>query len=96
MKNNNKIFIFSVLFFLLTTMQLAVAEEIALKPDHPQRYVVQKGDTLWDISNLYLKDPWIWPEVWHINPQVINTHLIFPGDKLSLISVEGQQKVTFV
>lgn len=48
----------------------------------PNRYVVQKGDTLWDISAKFLAKPWHWPEIWQLNPQVRNPHLIFPGDEL--------------
>lgn len=49
---------------------------------HPDRYVVKKGDTLWSISAKFLKQPWLWPEVWQDNPQVKNPHLIYPGDEL--------------
>jgi hypothetical protein len=56
----------------------------ALNPRHPDTYVVQRGDTLWDIASMFLRDPWYWPEIWQINPQVENPHLIFPGDILSL------------
>ena len=55
-----------------------------LNPGHPDAYVVKQGDTLWDIASMFLRDPWYWPEIWQINPQVENPHLIFPGDILSL------------
>jgi hypothetical protein len=51
---------------------------------------VQRGDTLWDIASMFLRDPWYWPEIWQINPQVANPHLIFPGDILSLAYLGGR------
>ncbi len=66
---------------------------IPVAPDAPERYTVQKGDTLWDISAKFLTDPWYWPEIWHINSQVANPHLIYPGDVLALTWVEGQPRV---
>jgi hypothetical protein len=66
---------------------------IPVAPDAPSSYVVQPGDTLWDISAKFLTDPWYWPEIWHINPQVANPHLIYPGDTLALTWVEGQPRV---
>ncbi|HSS62912.1 MAG TPA: LysM peptidoglycan-binding domain-containing protein [Gammaproteobacteria bacterium] len=73
---------------------MAAAETIELKPDHPDRYVVQKGDTLWDIASQFLKEPWLWIDIWEVNPQIENPHLIFPGDEVMLRFVEGQPVVT--
>jgi len=64
-----------------------------LNPDRPDRYVVQPGDTLWGISSLYLRDPWLWPEIWYVNPQVENPHRIFPGDVLALVYVDGKPQL---
>ena len=70
-----------------------VAADVALNPNHPDRYVVVKGDTLWDISAMFLRDPWLWPEVWYVNPQVANPHLIYPGDVLTLVYVDGKPQL---
>jgi hypothetical protein len=66
---------------------------IPIAPDAPERYVVQPGDTLWDISAKFLTDPWYWPEIWYVNPQVANPHLIYPGDVLALTWVDGQPRL---
>ncbi|HSN71307.1 MAG TPA: LysM domain-containing protein [Steroidobacteraceae bacterium] len=69
------------------------ASEIPLAANAPDRYVVQRGDTLWDISRVFLRDPWFWPEIWYVNPQVENPHLIYPGDVLTLVYVDGRPQI---
>jgi hypothetical protein len=68
-------------------------ETIVYEPEYPETYIVQEGDTLWDISTVFLRDPWYWPEIWFKNPQVENPHLIYPGDTLAIIYVGGERKV---
>lgn len=62
----------------------------SLKETAPERYVVKKGDTLWDISGFYLNEPWRWPELWVKNTQIDNPHLIYPGDVILLSFVDGE------
>lgn len=71
-------------------------ESIVYEPEHPQTYIVQKGDTLWDISSHFLRDPWYWPEIWYKNPQVTNPHLIYPGDELAIIYVGGEKRIQLI
>ena len=67
---------------------------VPLAADAPQQYVVKKGDTLWDIAGVFLRDPWYWPEIWYVNPEIQNPHLIYPGDVLNLVWVDGRPRVT--
>ncbi|MEL7312073.1 MAG: LysM peptidoglycan-binding domain-containing protein [Pseudomonadota bacterium] len=68
-------------------------ETVPIADGAPDQYVVKRGDTLWDISQTFLRDPWYWPEIWQVNPQIENPHLIYPGDLLSLIYVDGQPRI---
>jgi LysM repeat protein len=67
---------------------------VELKPGHPVEYVVKKGDTLWDLSQKFLQDAWLWPEIWQLNEQIQNPHLIYPGDVIGLVYKGDQVKVT--
>jgi hypothetical protein len=70
-----------------------VSQAVPLASGAPEEYTVQVGDTLWDIAATFLRDPWYWPEVWYVNPQVENPHLIYPGDVLALVTIDGQQRI---
>jgi hypothetical protein len=80
----------------IISVKSALADIINIKTDAPQTYVVKKGDTLWDISNLFLDQPWLWPELWRNNTQIENPHLIYPGDVLRLRYVDGQPVMEIV
>lgn len=59
-------------------------------------HIVQEGDTLWDISQMYLKTPWKWPMVWANNQEITNPHLIYPNDRVIISRENGKIKITIV
>ncbi|HEX2769092.1 MAG TPA: LysM domain-containing protein, partial [Geobacteraceae bacterium] len=72
---------------LFTAVLVAIVsagfQAVFAQSDEPTIYVIKKGDTLWGLSDRFLKDPYYWPDLWARNPQQItNPHLIFPGQKL--------------
>ncbi len=79
---------------LLASAMLVQAQGLSwdqgLRSDAPDRYTVARGDTLWDISGRFLRHPWQWPEVWQVNPQIRNPHLIYPGDVIYLYDCNGR------
>jgi len=81
---------------LITGMVMVLAHaaeqqgNIALRKDSPQSYTVKEGDTLWEIAARFLEKPWLWPQVWQINPQIQNPDLIYPGDLISLSYQDGK------
>lgn len=84
------------IFHLILVAMLAgaaMAQDVSVRPDHPDEYVVVKGDTLWDIAGKFLEKPWQWPAIWRANPQVANPHLIYPGDRLSLVYIDGKPQL---
>lgn len=85
--------------FPITQKQRSTAKQVAeagvplseLAENAPDVYTVKSGDTLWDISRMYLKSPWRWPELWGMNlDQIRNPHLIFPGQTLHLVKIDGR------
>jgi hypothetical protein len=84
-----------LLGLLLGTMMCAavVAADVELKSSHPESHIVAEGDTLWDISARFLKSPWRWPDIWQVNEQIENPHLIYPGDVIELSFVDGKPQL---
>jgi len=84
-----------IFHLILVTMlaSTAMAQDVSIRADHPDEYVVVKGDTLWDISGKFLEKPWQWPSIWQANPQIENPHLIYPGDRLSLVYIDGKPRL---
>jgi hypothetical protein len=66
---------------------------IPLADNVPDSYVVKRGDTLWGIAKVFLRDPWYWPEIWQVNPKIQNPHRIYPGDTLRLVFIDGQPQI---
>ena len=96
---NNSLRITAVAFvatMVLGSLNAFSQDSAPLAEGAPDEYVVQVGDTLWDIAATFLKDPWYWPEIWYVNPQVENPHLIYPGDVLGLVYIDGAPRVTNV
>ncbi|MFT6736012.1 MAG: hypothetical protein ACJA0G_000136, partial [Kangiellaceae bacterium] len=84
------------LALMCANVVMAVADVLNIKSDAPKTYVVSKGDTLWDISNIFLDKPWLWPELWRNNIQIENPHLIYPGDTLQLRYENGKPVIELV
>jgi hypothetical protein len=88
--------------FPITPQQRSTAQQVAqsgvplseLAPNAPDSYTIKRGDTLWDISKLFLRSPWRWPELWGMNlDQIRNPHLIFPGQILVLEKIDGRARL---
>jgi hypothetical protein len=75
------------------TLMSAQAQTLQLSRNAPATYTVKEGDTLWDISSIFLEEPWRWPEIWQANSTISDPDLMYPGDTLSLVYVDGSPRV---
>ena len=82
MKNLIKIFFIAIFFIAFNKAYLAGQLHSATSDD--EFYTVKKGDTLWDISEMFWDDPFKWPELWELNPFIANPHLIYPDESLNM------------
>ena len=84
----------AIFIVLLVVFAPVLSAQSILKNDYPNEYIVKKGDTLWDISAVFLKSPWLWPQIWQHNSQISNPHLIYPDDIIYLRYRNGQPYLT--
>ena len=89
-----RLLILAVLLLAALVAGQAVAQGAGIRDSAPQQYLVRKGDTLWGIADMFLEEPWLWPEVWDVNPQIDNPHLIYPGDTIYLSYVDGRPRLS--
>jgi len=94
-----KISKFSAVTITVAATLLSCGISFAASQHEPTVYVIKKGDTLWGLSDRFIKDPNYWPEMWAQNPEKIhNPHFIYPGQRLRIypdrIEVESVGKAT--
>ncbi len=94
--NGNRIMMAITCLFVSATMALAfapgsLAQEVQETVEHEAGfyYTIQKGDTLWDLSDHFFDSPWLWPELWQENDQIPNPHWIYPGERIRLYQKKG-------
>ena len=89
MKKLGGVFFITVLILSFCFSLSALAQE---KKEAEDVYTIKQGDTLWDISSKFLKDPFLWPKLWQRNPYIDNPHWIYPGQPIHLSPFEDLKK----
>lgn len=83
---------FCLFVFLLILPCFVLPTHAQEKKEAEGIYTIKKGDTLWDISAKFLKDPFLWPKLWQRNPYITNPHWIYPGNPVRLSAIEEVKK----
>ena len=81
-----------LLVVLMVSLCFALSIMAQEKKETEGVYTIKKGDTLWDISAKFLKDPFLWPKLWQRNPYITNPHWIYPGNPVRLSAIEEIKK----
>jgi LysM domain len=87
-------FVFLLIPLLFSTLSPAAGQIDVVESEAGFYYTIQKGDTLWDLSQHFNNSPWLWPELWEENDQISNPHWIFPGERIRLYKKSGSQAIT--
>jgi hypothetical protein len=85
--------VFLLLPILFLAPSMAAEKVDVVESETGFYYTIQKGDTLWDLSNHFNDSPWLWPELWEGNDQITNPHWIFPGERIRLYQKSGSQAI---
>jgi hypothetical protein len=84
---------FCFIIIIVVSFCFAISPLIAQeKKDSEDTYLIKKGDTLWDISSKFMKNPYLWPKVWQMNPYIANPHWIYPGQTIRLVPGEARKQ----
>ncbi len=73
-------------FFLLLFVALLPCLAMAVDREEPVIYIIKRGDTLWGLSERFMKDPYYWPDMWSKNKEITNPHVIYPGQRVRVYS----------
>lgn len=83
---------FHLMMALIISFCFALSPVAQEKKEGEEIYTIKQGDTLWDISSNFFKDPFLWPKLWQRNPYITNPHWIYPGQPIRLVPLEELKK----